>query len=101
MTKHLKILLLLIFVTVPALDIAFLDGLEASDQLSHEAHSKGDQEIDVATDIHCVCHVLHHGGTITKTTSLDARQLHIGNGPFEDQTAVGLHPKPGTPPPLA
>lgn len=99
MVKHLKILLLFIFVTVPALDIAFLDNQEPSDHYSEAYHDAGGQHDEAAADLHCICHVIHHGVSMGRVASLDASNKHFKARPIAAILGHGLHPKPGLHPP--
>jgi len=99
MAKYLKILLLIIFVTAPALDIAFLDPQESVDHVSEAYHDAADQDGDVTTDLHCICHVIHHGVSVGKTAVLSINYTRIKTRQVTSITINGLNPKPGLQPP--
>lgn len=98
MAKYLKILLLFIFVTAPALDIAFLDGQEPTDHIAESFHDSENQAPSGDIDLHCICHVIHHGIAFGKVASRDILTLHR-TWPITDEIVQGLHPKPGLHPP--
>jgi len=99
MAKYLKMLLLLIFVTAPTLDIAFLDNQESADHFSEAYHDEVDQNKDAATDLHCICHVIHNGFAFGKVTAHVVAALRGVRWSFADNVLQGLHPKPGLHPP--
>lgn len=99
MAKYLKILLLFIFVTAPALDIAFLDPQESADHVSEAYHDAIDHEEDETADLHCICHVIHHGVSIGKATALSIGDTHFKTRQVTSVAINGLNPKPGLQPP--
>jgi len=99
MTSYLKILLLLIFISAPALDIAILDNQEATDHLSEAFHEKKIPQQPEEIDLHCICHVLHHGVTVGKVFIRELTGTRKKISLFSNAIAIGLHPKPGLHPP--
>lgn len=99
MAKYFKILLLFIFVTAPALDIAFLDNQESADHLSEAFHDTVEHTEDAATDLHCICHVIHHGVSVGKVTALTISDIHFKSRKMTTIAVLGLNPKPGLHPP--
>lgn len=99
MAKYLKILLLIIFVTAPALDIAFLDPQESVDHVSEAYHDAVDHEEDETADLHCICHVIHHGVSIGKAAALSIGDTHFKTRQVTSVAINGLNPKPGLQPP--
>jgi len=99
MAKYLKILLLFIFVTAPALDIAFLDPQEAADHVSEAYHDAVDHAEDATADLHCICHVIHHGVSIGKAAALTTEDTHFKTRQVTSIAINGLNPKPGLQPP--
>jgi len=99
MANYLKILLLIIFVTAPVLDIAFLDSQEPVDHFSEAFHGDDNPGQAGEADFHCICHVLHHGASVGKISSQEFADNHVKAGPFADVLGSGLHPKPGLHPP--
>ena len=99
MAKYFKILLLFIFVTVPALDIAFLDNQESADHFSEAYHDTVVHDEDAATDLHCICHVIHHGVSVGKATTLTISDMQFKSRKVTTVTIDGLNPKPGLHPP--
>ena len=99
MAKYLKILLLFIFVTAPALDIAFLDNQETTDHFSEAQHDTMKHDEGSSVDLHCICHVLHHGASIGKHDALKADSIHFKTRRIATLAVIGQHPKPGLHPP--
>ena len=99
MAKYFKILLLFIFVTVPALDIAFLDNQESDDHFSEAYHDTADHEEEASADLHCICHIIHHGVSIAKVTVLTINNEHFKTRQVATTAINGLNPKPGLQPP--
>tara|TARA_R110002096_G_scaffold153565_9_gene317396 strand:+ start:815 stop:1129 length:315 start_codon:yes stop_codon:yes gene_type:complete len=99
MAKYFKILLLFIFVTAPALDIAFLDNQESVDHFSESYHDTVDHDKDAAVDLHCICHVIHHGVSIDKVAALTISDMHFKKHQTTNLAVNGLNPKPGLHPP--
>ncbi len=99
MAKHFKILLLFIFVTAPAMDIAFLDAQESADHFSEAYHDTVDHDQDADADLHCICHVIHHGASIGKNDALKADGSHFKTRRVATLAIIGQHPKPGLHPP--
>lgn len=99
MAKYLKILLLFIFVTAPALDIAFLDPQESVDHVGETYHDMVNHTEDASADLHCICHVIHHGVAIGKTAAPSIRDTHFKTRKMTSVAINGLNPKPGLQPP--
>jgi len=99
MAKYLKILLLFVFVTAPALDIAFLDNQETTDHFSEAQHDTVKHEEGSSVDLHCICHVLHHGASIGKNNTQNMVGIHIKTRRITTLAVIGQHPKPGLHPP--
>ena len=99
MAKYFKILLLFIFVTAPALDIAFLDPQESDDHISEAYHDTVNHEEGASADLHCICHVIHHGVSIAKVTALTINNAHFKTRQVATTAINGLNPKPGLQPP--
>lgn len=99
MAKYLKILLLFIFVTAPALDIAFLDSQEPTDHIAKSFHDSENEAPSGDVDLHCICHVIHHGIALGKVVSRNVVALRGITWPITDDISQGLHPKPGLHPP--
>ena len=99
MVSYLKILLLFIFVTAPALDVAFLDNQEPTDHIAESFHTTENQIPIGDADLHCICHVIHHGIAYGKVISRDIAALRRVTWPITDDISQGLHPKPGLHPP--
>lgn len=97
--KYFKILLLFIFVTVPALDIAFLDNQESTDHFSEAFHGTVEHDEDAAKDLHCICHVIHHGVSVGKAAALTISNIHFKSRKITTIAVLGLNPKPGLHPP--
>lgn len=99
MAKYFKILLLFIFVTAPALDIAFLDSQESADHVSEAYHDTINLDEDASVDLHCICHVIHHGVSISKAVALSIKDTHFKTRQVMSVAINGLNPKPGLHPP--
>ena len=99
MARYLKILLLFIFVTAPALDIAFLDNQESTDHFSEVYHDSKGHDEEAAADLHCICHVFHNGFAIDKIAALAISDLHFKKHQTTNLAVNGLNPKPGLHPP--
>jgi len=99
MAKYSKILLLFVFVTAPAMDIAFLDAQESTDHYSDAYHDTVDYDQGATTDLHCVCHVIHHGISIDKVSALTKSDLQFKTRQVNSLVVSGLNPKPGLHPP--
>jgi len=99
MVHYFKILLLLIFVTAPALDIAFLDSQESVDHYSESFHADKKSELGIAGDFHCICHILHYGTATGKISFQSSDGIYFKAWPYEDIVGYGLHPRPGLRPP--
>lgn len=99
MVRFLKILLLLIFVTAPTLDIALLDAQEPDDHFTESFHAAETSHQSADRDIHCNCHIIHHGTFLTRVKTF----FRIGEAtklrPAPAQRAIGQHPEPGLHPP--
>jgi len=99
MASYFKILLLFIFVAAPALDIAFLDNQEPSSHIAESFHDSDNQAPSGEADLHCICHVIHHGTALGKALNRDIAALLAVRWPIADDISQGLHPKPGLHPP--
>jgi hypothetical protein len=99
MTKYFKILLLFIFVAAPVMDIAFLDPQESADHVNEAYHDAVDHEEDASTDLHCICHVLHHGASDGKIGTLVIHDMSFKTHRIANFAIDGLNPKPGLHPP--
>jgi len=99
MASYLKILLLFIFVAAPALDIAFLDNKEPPNHIAESFHNTENQVPLGDTDLHCICHVIHHGMAFGKAVNRDVVALSDVTWPIAEGVLHGLHPKPGLHPP--
>ena len=100
MAQYIKILLLFLLVLTPALDAAGLDAPADAALSSLVLHDDGsDPAADI--DVHCVCHVLHHGLIAHPVTAMSKIQPRFKAAPFVNTAASGLQPQPVTPPPLA
>ena len=101
MTKFFQIFLLFAFVTVPTLDIAFLDAQDASGHFVQDIQSDKAPAKSVESDILCNCHILHHGITADKVNATLFDAANLKAPAFVNLAADGQHPKPHLRPPSA
>jgi|GEM_PF-1701549 len=99
MAKYFKILLLFIFVTAPALDIALLDSQAAASQFSVTYQDDIDQGDPAVSEQDCICHVLHQGVFASKVTSTTINIMNFKAFRLASVAVLGLNPKPGLRPP--
>lgn len=88
-----------VFVTAPTLDIALLDSQEPDDHFTESFHSVEASQQSVDKDLHCNCHIIHHGTFFTKVKPFFQHVGAVKLRPVPTQRADGLHPEPGLHPP--
>jgi len=99
MANFLKILLLFVILTVPALDIAFLDPHENDNHYTEAVKTADTSGLPAKADFHCICHVIHVGAHVLATIVIETPELGARRFRLSAVLANGRRPAPGLHPP--